>query len=288
MSTFADKIKSFFGLTKTDTDGFFDDLCDLLIEGDFGAALAYNTVENLRALCKKEKITDAEKIKEKLKNILVEMLGSVQNETGLSEDTLNVILFLGVNGVGKTTTAAKCAAFLKKSGPAILAACDTFRAAAIDQLKIHGERLDIRVVAHKSGGDPAAVIYDALDAAIAGGYASVIADTAGRMHTKTALVEELKKIDRVVRSKNEKINYRKWIVLDSTTGSNAIEQAETFKTAVAVDGVVLTKLDSTAKGGLVFQLAVTLKLPVLYVCFGEKYEDIKRFNADEYVKEFLG
>jgi fused signal recognition particle receptor len=228
--------------------------------------------------------------------MLTEMLktqnsGESGGETG---KTLLVTLLLGVNGVGKTTTAAKLAALSQKNGKVILAAADTFRAAAIEQLKIHGERLGIRVIAHKQGGDPAAVVYDAVEAALAGGYSRIIADTAGRMHTKTALIEELKKIDRVTRSRRNgeeagaQIDTERWLVLDATTGGNAFVQAETFHQAIKLDGVILTKIDSGAKGGVAFPLTSKLRLPVLYVCNGEKYENIRPFDADVYVREFLG
>jgi fused signal recognition particle receptor len=212
--------------------------------------------------------------------------GRVFTET---EGSLLIILLLGVNGVGKTTTAAKladqCRSLHKRP---ILAAADTFRAAAIDQLKIHGERLGVRVIAHKHGGDPAAVVYDAVEASQAGGGDCIIADTAGRMHTKSALVEELKKIDRVVSSKASGARYIRWLVLDATTGRNALVQAETFHEAVSLDGVILTKFDSSAKGGVVFSLAEELKLPVVFICNGEKYGDIKPFDPHAYAMEFVG
>jgi fused signal recognition particle receptor len=300
--TFADKIKSFFGGKPELTEEFFEGLGDLLVEGDFGASLAMQAVEELQARCKKEKITTAGEARKLLSVLLGEYLARGERETARCEDgAFNVILLLGVNGVGKTTTAAKLAWHFKTGQPAakpLLAAADTFRAAAIDQLVIHGERLGVRVVAHKQHGDAAAVVYDALDAANSGGYNPVIADTAGRMHTKSALVEELKKIDRVVdRFKiqedakgtgGKKIRYLKYLVLDATTGSNAFAQAETFNDAVRLDGVILTKLDSSAKGGIIFALAARLNLPVRYTGNGEKYENLSPFNAETYIAEFLG
>jgi fused signal recognition particle receptor len=292
---FSEKIKNFF-TGKTDIGGqFFDDLCDLLIEGDFGAAQAYKTVEILEEKCKKEKIPP-DSMLQNLALLLEEELCKVkQAAVPAPQGELCAILLLGVNGVGKTTTAAKLAYLYNSryNKKTILAAADTFRAAAIDQLKIHGERLNMRVVAHKHGGDPAAVVYDALEAAISGGAGFVIADTAGRMHTKSALVEELRKIDRVVEVKSnsaqeQNLRYIKYLVLDSTTGRNAFAQAEIFHSAVALDGVILTKYDSTAKGGVVFSLASELQLPVVYVCTGEKYTDIEDFNPKKFVKEFTG
>jgi fused signal recognition particle receptor len=291
---FKEKIKNLFGIRDAVKDEFFDDLADLLVEGDFGAAESYSTVEKLRERCRKEKISDPEGVRRTLAAVLEDVLLSGKAEAGVEvtfpPGKVTVILLLGVNGVGKTTTAAKLAALYRArdNRKPVLAAADTFRAAAIDQLKIHGERLGVRVVAHKQGGDPAAVVYDALETAQAGGGDLIIADTAGRMHTKAALVEELKKIDRVVDSKAAGGPYIKWLILDATTGRNALAQAEIFHEAVQLDGVILTKFDSTARGGAVFSLAETLKLPVRYVCDGEKYEDIRPFEPSGYAREFVG
>jgi len=301
---FGDKIKNFFFGKKTNNDELYDDLCDLLIEGDFGAAHAFKTTEILKEKCKKD---NAEIIPQKLAELLEEELNKVNKPFSAVNDGFTVILLLGVNGVGKTTTAAKLAFLFnnKYKKKTILAAADTFRAAAIDQLKIHGQKLNdtihcggssndnIRVIAHKHGGDPAAVVYDALEAAFAGGAEIVIADTAGRMHTKSALVEELRKIDRVVESKTSSDNkrslrYMKFLVLDATTGRNAFAQAEIFHSAVQLDGVILTKYDSSAKGGVVFSLACDLHLPVVYVCTGEKYTDIEDFDPVKFSREFTG
>lgn len=289
---FGERLKTFFSLRPAYSDELFDDLCDLLIEGDFGAAQAVKTVELLKEQCKKERV---EAVPEKLAELLEEeLLKAKPAAYPVNENTFTVILLLGVNGTGKTTTAAKLG-FLystQYNKKTILAAADTFRAAAIDQLKIHGQKLNMRVIAHKQGGDPAAVIFDALEAALSGSADIVIADTAGRMHTKSALVEELRKIDRVVEQKtpasSENARYMKYLVLDSTTGRNAFAQAEIFHDAVALDGVILTKYDSTAKGGVVFSLASDLALPVVYVCTGEKYGDIEVFNPKKFSREFSG
>ncbi|MDR0390257.1 MAG: signal recognition particle-docking protein FtsY [Spirochaetaceae bacterium] len=279
---FGERIKNFFGLGRP-RDELFEDLSELLVEGDFGAAEAFKTVEALEADCKKNRITSPEEIRERLAVLLEAMLRA----PALPDEDGGVILLLGVNGVGKTTSAAKLASYYASKGRRpILAAADTFRAAAVDQLKIHGERLSIRVVAHKQGGDPAAVIYDALEAVRAGGGDLVIADTAGRMHTKSALVEELRKIDRVAASKSE--GYQKYLVLDSTTGRNALAQAEIFNDAVALDGVILTKYDSSARGGIAFSLAGSLGLPVVWLCDGEGYGDLHPFDPHAYAREFTG
>ena len=294
MNSFADKLKNFFGIGRSLSEEVFEELTDLLVEGDFGAAGAYALAEKLKLACKREKATDCEGAKKILAGLLEEILAKVVAEkptsTGLEPGKLTLILLLGVNGVGKTTTAAKLAEryrALENRRP-ILAAGDTFRAAAIDQLKVHGERLGVRVVAHQQGADPAAVIYDALEAANAGGGDLVIGDTAGRMHTKSALVEELKKIDRVVESKASGCRYLKYLVLDATTGRNALAQAEIFKEAVSPDGVILAKYDSSARGGTVFSLAEDLLLPVVFICTGEKYGDIAPFDPHRYVEEFTG
>jgi fused signal recognition particle receptor len=254
----------------------------------------------LRDCCKKEKIASPGELRAKLAELLEETLNLAAPGPPAPGDgrpagpegggTVSVILLLGVNGVGKTTSAAKLASLYRDAYGfrPILAAADTFRAAAIDQLKIHGERLGIRVVAHRHGGDPAAVVYDAIDAARAGGGDLVIADTAGRMHTKAALVEELRKIDRVVETGVPGGRYIKYLVLDATTGRNALAQAEIFREAVSPDGVILTKYDSTARGGVVFSLASELRLPVIFLCTGEKYGDLRVFDPHAYAGEFAG
>ena len=289
---FGERLKNFFLRNHALSDELFDDLCDVLIEGDFGAAEAYKTVETLKNRCMKD---SPEAVPGKLAELLEEELlkaaqGTNETDGSLDESKLTAILLLGVNGVGKTTTAAKLSfmyseKFNKKT---ILAAADTFRAAAIEQLKIHGQKLNTRVVAHKQGGDPAAVVYDALEAAQSSGADVVIADTAGRMHTKSALVDELRKIDRVVEMKAQDARYLKYLVLDATTGRNAFAQAEIFHDAVILDGVILTKYDSSAKGGVVFSLASELHLPVAYICTGEKYGDIDFFNPRRFAREFTG
>ena len=289
---FAEKIKSFFTKSPVISPEFFEELSDLLIEGDLGAKEAYSTVELLEERCRRGKNSLPEEVRIILAELLEGVLLKAEPLT-LPENRLTVILLLGVNGVGKTTTAAKLAALYQNSWDKkpILAAADTFRAAAIDQLKIHGERLGLRVVAHQQGGDPAAVVYDAIDAAGKNGV--VIADTAGRMHTKSALVEELRKIDRVVGSKavalqDTVIQYVKYLTLDATTGRNALAQAEIFCEAVSPEAAVLTKYDSTAKGGVVFSLASVLRLPVAYLCTGEKYGDIRAFDPHTFAREFAG
>ena len=292
MNLFADKLKNFFGIGRGLSEELFDELTDLLVEGDFGPAGAYRLAGKLKEVCKKEKISDGEGARKALADLLAEILLKAEPvSNGIPPPgKLTVILLLGVNGVGKTTTAAKLAdrfRTLENRRP-VLAAGDTFRAAAIDQIKIHGERLGIRVVAHQHGGDPAAVIYDAVEAVHAGGGDLIIADTAGRMHTKSALVEELKKIDRVIASRAAGCNYIKYLVLDATTGRNALAQAEIFREAVSPDGVILTKYDSSARGGTVFSLAEDLGLPVVYLCTGEKYGDIAPFDPWRYAKEFAG
>jgi fused signal recognition particle receptor len=291
---FADKIKIFFNRNAVISEELFEELTDLLVEGDFGAAEAYRTAEILRERCKKNRPASPEELPLKLAELLEEELkkgGMGTDPACLSpEGKLTVMLLLGVNGVGKTTSAAKLAALYRDTygQKPILAAADTFRAAAIDQLKIHGERLGIRVIAHQHGGDPAAVVYDAIEAARAGGGDFIIADTAGRMHTKSALVEELRKIDRVVESRAVGARYIKYLVLDATTGRNALAQAAIFNEAVSPEGVILTKYDSTAKGGVVFSLASELSLPVAYLCTGEKYGDIRLFDPHSYAREFAG
>ena len=284
--SFAQKLKNLFGGKKLDSE-FFDDLTDALVEGDIGAKMAYEITGELEDLCREKKLHEEAEMKAELKKML---LSYVQPVSLVPEKgKVNVFMLLGVNGVGKTTTAAKIANYFKGAGEnVILAASDTFRAAAEEQLEMHGQNLGIRVIAHQHGTDPSSVVFDAGEAAKAMGGAVVIADTAGRLHNKENLVRELQKIDRVASSKADSGCYKKLLVIDSTTGQNAVRQAEVFSQSIGVDGIVLTKYDSTAKGGMAFTIGKELGIPVRFVCTGEKYGDISLFNRETYVDEFLG
>jgi fused signal recognition particle receptor len=286
--TFADRIRTLFHRGAAD-EKLFDDLADLLVEGDLGPALSVDVAEELRGLCREKGIAGEEAIRRELKSILMRY-GRATDIVPI-QGKLNVFLLLGVNGVGKTTTCAKLADYYKRAGLAagvILAAGDTFRAAAVSQLQIHGARLGIRVVAQGQGADPGAVLWDAIDAARAEGADLVIADTAGRMHTRNDLMRELAKIDKVVKTRAEGAEYRRLLVVDSTTGQNGLRQAETFGAAVKIDGVVLSKLDSTAKGGMAIALAKELGLPTAFVGTGEGYGDIAPFSLDGFLDTLLG
>ena len=285
---FAEKIKSLFGKGKKINDDFYDELTDLLVEGDIGAKTSYTIVEELETICSKEKITEQNEILKKLRDLLLQNVKSIDLQP--EKDKINVWMVLGVNGVGKTTSVAKLANYSKNQGNenVILASADTFRAAAIEQLAMHGEKIGVRVVSHQHGSDPSAVVFDAADALKSKGPGIVLADTAGRLHNKENLVRELQKIDKICTQKADEGCYKKIIVLDATTGQNALRQAEVFNEAVGVDAVILTKYDSTAKGGVAISIGKDLGIPVFYVCTGETYSDISLFNCDDYLNTFLG
>lgn len=286
--SFAEKIKGFFS-SKSIDESFFEELIDILVEGDIGAKFAYEISEQLEKICKEKHLKDEALIKGELKSLLLSFVKFDAPVIEPQSGKVNVFMMLGVNGVGKTTSAAKLANYYKNKGePVILAAADTFRAAAEEQLEMHGSRLGIRVIAHQHGGDPSAVVFDAADAARASGGAIVLADTAGRLHNKENLVRELQKIDRIASQKADSGCYKKLLVIDATTGQNALRQAEVFSEAVGVDAVVLTKYDSTARGGIAFSIGKELHIPVAFVCTGEKYENIQVFDAESYTSEFLG
>ena len=285
---FAEKIKSLFGKGKKINDDFYDELTDLLVEGDIGAKTSYTIVEELETVCSKEKITEQNEILKKLRDLLLQNVKSIDLQP--EKDKINVWMVLGVNGVGKTTSVAKMANYYKNQGNknVILASADTFRAAAIEQLAMHGEKIGVRVVSHQHGSDPSAVVFDAADALKSKGPGIVLADTAGRLHNKENLVRELQKIDRIACQKADEGCCKKILVVDGTTGQNAVRQAEVFNDAVGVDAVIITKYDSTAKGGMIFAIGKELNIPVWFVCTGEKYSDIHPFEKDSYIKEFLG
>ena len=286
--SFAEKLKSLFSKGSSINDAFYDELTDMLVEGDIGAKTAFELVDELQAVCSKEKIREENEIIKKLKELLLQDVKAVTLEP--EADKVNVWMMLGVNGVGKTTSAAKLASYFKGHGNEniVLASADTFRAAAIEQLAMHGERLGVRVVSHQHGSDPSAVVFDAADALRAKGPGLVIADTAGRLHNKENLVRELQKIDRTCSLKADPGCYKKILVIDATTGQNALRQAEVFNEAVKIDAIIMTKYDSTAKGGVAVSIGRELGLPVAFVCTGEGYKDIGTFDAESYINDFLG
>ncbi len=285
--SFAQKLKSLFGIHSKEDANFFDDLTDALIEGDVGAKTAVEIVDALQAACKERKLSGSSAIMAELKKMCLSYVKSIDLEP--EPGKVNIYMVLGVNGVGKTTSVAKLARLYEDRGMnVIMSASDTFRAAAVDQLARHGEKLGIRVVKHQMGSDPSAVVFDAAEACKAQGGGLVLADTAGRLHNKENLVNELKKIDRVASGRASEGCYKKILVIDATTGQNAVRQAEVFNEAVGLDAIILTKYDSTAKGGEVITIGKELGLPVAFLCTGEKYPDIAMMNAERYVDDFLG
>lgn len=285
--SFGSKFKALFSKGNKNEE-FYDDLTDLLVEGDIGAKTSYLIVEELESVCSKNKITEQDDIMQELKKLLLETVKSV--ELNYEQGKQNVWMVLGVNGVGKTTSVAKLALWFKNRGleNLVLASADTFRAAAIEQLEMHGNKVGVRVVSHQHGSDPSSVVFDAAEAVKAKGPGLVLADTAGRLHNKENLVRELQKIDKICRSKADEGCYKKILVIDATTGQNAVRQAEVFNEAVGIDAVIMTKYDSTAKGGCAVSIGKELNIPVAFVCDGEKYENISPFNASDYIDDFLG
>jgi fused signal recognition particle receptor len=285
---FAERLKRLLGLGVRNEE-FFEDLVDGLIEGDLGSGTAMRVGDELRERCARKGISEPSSVRAELKDILAGMGKECVLEP--ADAGLNFFLVLGVNGVGKTSSIAKLADYFSRTrglGDTILAAGDTFRAAAIDQLRIHGERLGLRVVGQAQGSDSGAVMYDAIEAAKASGSRLVLADTAGRLHNKVNLVKELEKIDKIIAGRVSAGLYKKLLVIDATTGQNGLRQAEVFNEAVGIDGVVLTKYDSSAKGGIAIAVAKEFGIPTAYVCNGEKYGDIARFSLSVYLDEFLG
>lgn len=264
---------------------FYDGLEEILIGADISVTTAEDIVDEIRAEAKHDKIKDKQFVTDLLKDVLEEKL----TEAEVPEIKYPaVIMLVGVNGVGKTTTVGKLANyFLSKGKTVTVAAADTFRAAAADQLTIWAERAKVRIVKHEEGSDPSAVVFDALTSAKAKGTDVVIIDTAGRLHVKAHLMEELKKMSRVVARECPNANFYKLLILDATTGNNAISQAEIFNEAVDLDGIVLTKLDSSAKGGFVISLCSELQIPVVFAGVGEKIDDLELFDPEDFIDNIL-
>ena len=286
---FFDKLKRiniFNNYTKL-TDDFYDELEESLILADMGVDTSLKAVSRLRERCESEKIGDTEKAKQVMREILADML-NVGDKRLILYSQPSIVLFIGVNGVGKTTTIGKIGNILKNEGKKVLfAAADTFRAAATEQLTIWAERCGVEIVKQGEGADPAAVVFDAINAANARMTDVVLVDTAGRLHNKTNLMNELNKIDRVIKRECPICSKETLLVLDATTGQNGLIQAKQFKESCGITGIVLTKLDGTAKGGIAIAIAQELGLPVKFAGVGEGIDDLRYFDADEFVKALI-
>ena len=268
-------------------DDLLDELEETLIMADVGVQTTDKLMTAVRKGIKKKEINTPEDLKPFLQKQIVEILtkGEAMDTTRVAENGPTVLLVIGVNGAGKTTTIGKLAAYYKGQGKSVLlAAADTFRAAAIDQLEVWGERTGVPVIKHEEGSDPAAVAFDAVKAAVARNVDILIIDTAGRLQTKSNLMQELEKINRVIGREIPGAPHETLLVLDATTGQNAISQAELFTKAAPITGVVLTKLDGTAKGGVVIGIKSQLQMPVKWIGVGEGVEDLRPFNAEDFAK----
>lgn len=264
-------------------DDLLDELEDALIQADVGVKTSLQLMDDVRAGIKKKQINSPEDLKPFLIKRITEMLNEGSDETNIAKSGPTVILVIGVNGVGKTTTIGKLGRYYKEQGKNVMfAAADTFRAAAIDQLEIWGQRVNVPVIKHEEGSDPAAVVFDAVKAAIARKVDILIIDTAGRLHNKANLMTELNKIQRVIKREIAEAPHETLLVLDATTGQNAISQAELFTKSAPISGLVLTKLDGTAKGGVVIGLKSELSMPVKWIGVGEGMDDLRPFVANDF------
>jgi len=280
--SFLNKIDSFFARFKKIDDELFDDLEDILIMSDIGLKTSDDIISEVKKISLKKKSSSPIEIKEILVDQIKKILEQDNNNNDFSYPC--VILVIGVNGAGKTTSIGKLANLYKNKGKRVmLAAADTFRAAAIDQLEVWADRINIPMIKHKENADPGAVVYDAIQSAKAKKIDVLICDTAGRLHNKINLMNELKKIFKIIKSEFGDAHLEVFISLDATTGQNAIQQVKLFNEAANITGIILTKLDSTAKGGIIIPIKNELKIPVRFVGVGEKIDDIQEFDADEFV-----
>lgn len=277
--------KLFFAFSaKALDDGFYESLEEALLTADVGVTATESLIEELKDKIFENKVKNTADAKDLLKQIMIE---DIDYDIPEYEYPL-VILLSGVNGVGKTTAIGKLAHMFKEQGKSVVvAAADTFRAAASEQLEVWGERAGVRVIRHEEGSDPAAVVFDAISSAKAKGNDVILVDTAGRLHNKKNLMAELQKICRVVERELPNADFRKYLVLDATTGQNAVSQAEIFSEDIETDGIILTKLDGTAKGGVVLAIAEGIGLPVVYVGVGEKIDDLIPFDATDFINALI-
>ncbi len=286
---FVEKVEQLVVNRKGIDEDLYEELEEVLIQADVGVNTALELVERVREGVKLRNISDPAKLKDIFQEEIEYLIGEKTSPININPDGLTVITVVGVNGVGKTTTIGKMANYFKQQGKKVLlAAGDTFRAAAIDQLEIWGNRVGCDVIKHAEGSDPGAVVYDAMQAARSRKADILIIDTAGRLHTKSNLMEELKKIHRIVGRELPGAPHETLLVLDATTGQNAISQAKLFGEAVNVTGIVLTKLDGTAKGGVVIGIKTGLHIPVKMIGVGEGIDDLQPFNPKEFVAALYG
>lgn len=283
-----DKLESVIGAFRTVDDELFDELEEAMITADLGVNTSLEIIERLRDAASQKHITDSAKLKTELAQILKDILNDGSDSKLQVHGLPAVIMVIGVNGVGKTTTIGKIANMYKKQGKnVVIAAADTFRAAAIEQLEVWSERAGVKLIKQQEGADPAAVIYDSINAC-KGKYVDVLlCDTAGRLHNKKNLMEELKKIYRILDRELPRGSKEILLVLDATTGQNAVQQAKEFKEAADITGIVLTKLDGTAKGGIVFSIKNEYDIPVKLIGLGEGIDDIAEFDSEEFVNGIL-
>ena len=282
-NSIVDSFSSVFGASHIDDD-FYEELEETFIMADMGYETTEKVIENLKERVKEARIKEPAACKELIINIIRDQM-MVDESAYDFEKKKSVILVSGVNGVGKTTTIGKLAAQYKKSGKKVLiAAADTFRAAAIDQLKTWADRAGVEMISHNEGADPAAVVYDAVSAAKARNTDILLIDTAGRLHNKKNLMDELAKMRRIISRDYPDANVESLIVLDGTTGQNALEQARQFSNVTEIDGIVITKLDGTAKGGIAIAIQAELNVPVKFIGIGEKIDDLQRFDPSAYVE----
>ena len=289
MGIFAKIKKAWFDTIVWETidDEFYDELEDSLIMADLGATVAHDAVKKLRDVVYQKSIQRGDDVKQALREILIEKLNVGDTALDLSTKP-SVVLVIGVNGVGKTTSIGKIAHRLKGEGKRVLlCAADTFRAAAADQLEIWANRAECEIVRSVEGADPGAVLFDSLAAAKARGVDVVLCDTAGRLHNKVNLMNELSKLRKIIDRETPDAAKETLLVLDATTGQNGLQQAKVFRETAGLTGIILTKLDGTAKGGIVIAIAQELQVPVKFVGLGEGIDDLQPFNAEEYVKALI-
>lgn len=280
-----DKINETLKLAITIDEDLYEELEEILVMADIGMDTTIEIIERLKGKIRKEKINDPSLVYDALKTVITEILVEGSEEKEKDPTKKEVLLVIGVNGVGKTTSIGKLAAKNKAEGKKVLlAAADTFRAAAIDQLEVWSERAGVDLVKHTEGSDPAAVVFDAVSASKSRNVDLLICDTAGRLHNKKNLMDELSKIGRIIDRELSDANKETLLVLDATTGQNAVIQAKQFMEACPIDGIILTKLDGTAKGGVVISIKNTLNIPVRYIGVGEGIEDLQEFNAREFAE----